>query len=257
MQELNNLLKELGISKVKLSKYLGVSRQMVYNYLELKTLEEWPKDKKMRLFNLLGFKDNDDFKGIKVDIDYILRIEKKLQEQENDSIKTDFSAYDFKDLNKKQQQLLGEILDILKEILSEDNTNTSFTAVKYLYHFLQMYNDSREIKYFLAFLAKTHGFIQPREFIFNEEEQITFEGIMFQAMNLFTNGGASRSKIAAVHNRFVEEMEAKREEKLSRTQELNTLKVQALKELNYTEINADNATEVFEKIAEIQSRKID
>lgn len=257
MQELNSLLKELGISKVKLSKYLGVSRQMVYNYLELKTLEEWPKDKKMRLFNLLGFKDNDDFKGIKVDIDYILRIEKKLQEQENDSIKTDFSAYDFKDLNKKQQQLLGEILDILKEILSEDNTNTSFTAVKYLYHFLQMYNDSREIKYFLAFLAKTHGFIQPREFIFNEEEQITFEGIMFQAMNLFTNGGASRSKIAEVHNRFVEEMEAKREEKLSRTQELNTLKVQALKELNYTEINADNATEVFEKIAEIQSRKID
>jgi transcriptional regulator with XRE-family HTH domain len=257
MQELNNLLKELGISKVKLSRYLGVSRQMVYNYLELKTLDEWPKDKKMRLFNLLGIKDNDEFKNIKVDIDYILKIEKKLQEQENDTLKTDFLAYDFKDLNKKQQQLLGEILDILKEMLAEDNNNTSYTAIKYLYHFLQMYNDSKEIKYVLAFLAKTHGFIQPREFIFNEEEQTTFEGIMFQAMNLFTNGGASRSKIVEVHNRFVEEMEAKREEKLSRTQELNTLKVQALKELNYTEINADNATEVFEKIAEIQSRKID
>ena len=189
--------------------------------------------------------------------EHIEILEKKLQEQENDTLKTDFSAYDFKDLNKKQQQLLGEILDILKEMLAEDNNNTSYTAIKYLYHFLQMYNDSKEIKYFLAFLAKTHGFIQPREFVFNEEEQTTFEGIMFQAMNLFTNGGASRSKIVEVHNRFVEEMEAKREEKLSRTQELNTLKVQALKELNYTEINADNATEVFEKIAEIQSRKID
>ena len=33
-------------------------------------------------------------------------------------------------------------------------------------------------------------------------------------------------------------------------------KVQALKELGYTEINEDNAKEVFEKIAEIQSRKV-
>ena len=37
--------------------------------------------------------------------------------------------------------------------------------------------------------------------------------------------------------------------------ELNNIKIQALKELNYTEINENNATEVFEKIAEIQSRK--
>ena len=46
------------------------------------------------------------------------------------------------------------------------------------------------------------------------------------------------------------------EDKLSRTLELNTVKVQALKELGYTEINEKNVTEVFEKIAEIQSRKI-
>ena len=35
MQMLNDILHELGISKVKLAKFLGVSRQMVYNYLEL------------------------------------------------------------------------------------------------------------------------------------------------------------------------------------------------------------------------------
>ena len=35
MKNVNNLLKELGVSKVKLAKYLGVSRQMVYNYLEM------------------------------------------------------------------------------------------------------------------------------------------------------------------------------------------------------------------------------
>ena len=35
MDRLNELLQELGLSKVKLAKYLGVSRQMVYNYLYL------------------------------------------------------------------------------------------------------------------------------------------------------------------------------------------------------------------------------
>ena len=35
MRKLNDLFQELGISKVRLAKYLGVSRQMVYNYLEL------------------------------------------------------------------------------------------------------------------------------------------------------------------------------------------------------------------------------
>ena len=37
---------------------------------------------------------------------------------------------------------------------------------------------------------------------------------------------------------------------------VNPAKVQALKELNYTEINEKNAAEVLEKIAEIQSRKV-
>ena len=48
----------------------------------------------------------------------------------------------------------------------------------------------------------------------------------------------------------------KHEEKLSRTQELNSVKLQALKELGYTTITEDNAKEVFEKIAEIQTRKV-
>ena len=38
MEKLNNLLNELGVSKVRLAKYLGVSRQMIYNYLELDEL---------------------------------------------------------------------------------------------------------------------------------------------------------------------------------------------------------------------------
>ena len=51
MNKLNDILHELGISKVKLAKFLGVSRQMIYNYLEMDDINKWPKDKKMKLYN--------------------------------------------------------------------------------------------------------------------------------------------------------------------------------------------------------------
>lgn len=257
MIELNNILKELGISKVKLAKYLGVSRQMVYNYLELDNIEEWPKDKKMKLFTLLDINSADELDNIKVTTEYMIKVEKIIDDIEIDSLfKNDMSTYDFKDLGKKQQHLLTEVVDLLKELLAEDDDKEhSLTTVKYLYHFLQLSSNVSETKYMLAYFAKTNGFISPNEFAFNDEEQLTFEGIMYQAMNLFINGGASKSKILEVHKRFVADIEMKQEEKLSRTQELNTAKVQALKELNYNEISEANASEVFGKIAEIQSRK--
>ena len=58
MKRLNEILSEIGISKVKLAKYLGVSRQMVYNYLEMDDVNEWPLEKKMKLFNLLQIKSS-------------------------------------------------------------------------------------------------------------------------------------------------------------------------------------------------------
>ena len=51
MNKLNELLQELGISKVNLAKYLGVSRQMVYNYLELDDINKWPKEKNYYYLN--------------------------------------------------------------------------------------------------------------------------------------------------------------------------------------------------------------
>ena len=58
MENLNELLVELGISKVRLAKYLGVSRQMLYNYLALESLSLWPKEKEVRLLALLNI-DNE------------------------------------------------------------------------------------------------------------------------------------------------------------------------------------------------------
>ena len=76
MNSLNELLQELGISKVRLAKYLNVSRQMVYNYLELDDLNKWPKEKKILLLKLLDIEDGSDdgIKGIKITTDYLMAV---------------------------------------------------------------------------------------------------------------------------------------------------------------------------------------
>lgn len=256
MKLLEDLLKELGISKVKLAKYLNVSRQMVYNYLEMKSIEEWPKDKKLKLFLLLDIQEYEDIKNIKPNNEYISRLDKLLNESDDDFSFTGTNKSDLKELSKKQQKVLFEIVELIKELLSEDENGSSYYTFKYLYNFLQIIDDVEELKYILAYFSKANGFIPVNEFVYNEENQINFESIMYQAISLFNNGGASKSKLIEVHKKFEADIEQRQEEKLSRTQELNTVKVQALRELGYSELTEKNSTEVFEKIAEIQSRKI-
>ena len=256
MDKLNDLLQELGVSKVRLSKYLGVSRQMVYNYLVLDSLDKWPKEKKILLLQLLDLKEGtkEELESIKVDTKYLMNVEKRL----NIGVKSgsDLDSFlDLKGLDKESRILLNDIAFLLKEKL-EENKNNDFSAVKYLHNLLQSMDNVPEIKYILAYMAKTNGFISADEYAFNEDKQFIFESILYSALTLYNNGGASKSKVMESHKRFVQEIEAKKEEKLSRTQQLNTTKIQALKELGYTEINENNAAEVFEKIAEIQSRKV-
>ena len=257
MRTLNDLFQELGISKVRLAKYLGVSRQMVYNYLELDDINKWPKEKKLLLFRLLDIDDGDSdvINNIRINTDYLMAVESRLNQGVKNSSDID-SHFDLKGLDKESQTLVSDITYLLKEKLLDDNKNENYYAFLYLYHLLQSIDNVPEIKYIFGYMSKTTGFTNPEEFKFNEEKQFIFEGILYSALTLYNNGGASRSKLAESHKRFVQEIEQKNEEKLSRTQQLNTIKIQALKELNYTEINESNAAEVFEKIAEIQSRKV-
>ncbi len=259
MNRLNDLLHELGISKVKLAKFLGVSRQMIYNYLELDDLNKWPKDKKVLLLNLLGVKSVEEVNSIKIDTDYISAVETRLNsivaiDNQTSTGNTDTESL-LNGLDKKQKELMVSIIDLIKEKLEDDKTGKNYIEMKYLYHFIQAMESSKELKYILGYIAKETGFVPPLEFAFNEEEQFIFESIMYSAFVLYTNGGASKTKLAECHKRFINQIEQKKEDKLSRTLELNNIKVQALKELGYTEINEGNAAEVFEKIAEIQSRK--
>lgn len=261
MERLNEILHELGISKVKLAKFLGVSRQMIYNYLELDDINKWPKDKKVLLLNLLGIKSADELDQIKVDTDYILSVESRINSLFENTAKTEANTDTstiYEGLGKKQKDLLANIIGLLKENLEDDtdHNGSTYNEYLYLYHFIQAMRTSKELKYILGYVAKAAGFIKPLEYVFDEEEQFMFESIMFSAMTLYNGGGVSKTKIAESHRRFINQIEHKMEEKMSRTMELNTIKVQALKELGYTEISESNAAEVFEKIAEIQSRKV-
>ena len=256
MDKLNDILHELGISKVKLAKFLGVSRQMIYNYLELDDINKWPKDKKVLLLNLLGIKSSDELDNIRIDTDYILNVESRLNSLVDLNAKNEYGDSLYNGLGKKQRELFSNIIALVKDGL-EDDSEESYETYKYLYHFLQALENSDELKYILGYVAKANGFVKPLEFVFDEENQFMFESFMFSAMTLYQNGnGVSKSKIAESHRRFVNQIEHKMEEKMSRTLELNAVKVQALRELGYTEINEKNAAEVFEKIAEIQSRSV-
>lgn len=254
MKEIKDLLNNLGISKVKLAKYLGVSRQMVYNYLELDSIDKWPKDKRILLYKLLNIEDGteESLNSIKVNTDYMEDVENKLNCTNRHTI--DF--IDTKGLDKKTATLLSDFTFLLKEKLTESNDKENYYVVKYLYNLLQAVDNVEEFKYLLGYVSKSAGFSKPNEFAFDEDKQFMFEGIIHSAFTLYNSGGASKSKVIVSRERFVQDIEARNEEKLSRTQQLNTVRIQALRELGYNEINASNAAEVFEKIAEIQSRSV-
>lgn len=224
---------------------------MLYNYLGLKSLDELPKDKYNKILSLFGVEKEEELKKIKVNKDFIEMVENKLDDNEN-TLNKDLN--NLNGLNKKEQELLSDIISLLKDKLEEDKKN-GFNTLRYLYFFLQAMEQLEELKYFLAYMAKSNCLIDPLEYIYNEDKQYTFEGILYSAMNLYSNGRASRSKVIETHKMFEQEIASKKEEKLGRTQELNSFKTQALNELGYTSINESNAKEVFEKIAEIMSRK--
>jgi transcriptional regulator with XRE-family HTH domain len=255
VEKINLILKKTNISKVNLAKYLGVSRQMVYNYLDGNDLSKMPVEKCQLLFKLLEVKSSEEIDNKELTCEYLQRVSNKIFVNKKPTIKKD-EVIELAGLKSEEQTLISDIVFILKEFLNEDKTKDSFTILSYLYHFLQAMGNTKELKYILGYVSKAAGYTKPTEYAFDEEHQFVFECIMYSAMTLYTNGGASKSKLIESHKRWEAELERKNEEKMSRTQELNTAKVQALKELGYTEINEKNASEVFDKIAEIQSRYV-
>ena len=224
---------------------------MVYNYLELDDLSKWPKEKKIMLYRLLDIDDESEISKIKVTTDYLMSVEAKLSKNSKTREETNH-CIDTKGLSSDSQRLLMDITSLIKEKLADDNyRRENFYTFTYLYHTLQMMDSMPEIKYIFGYMSKTGCYTNTDEYKLQEDKQFILEGIINTALNLYNNGGSSRSKLQEAHRRWVAEIEAKKEEKISRTQELSTVKIQALKELNYTKMDNSNANEVIEKILEI------
>ena len=255
VEKINLILKKTNISKVNLAKYLGVSRQMVYNYLDSDDLNKMPAEKCQLLFKLLEVNNCDEINKKELTDEYLQSVSNKIFNYKKIPSKKD-EIIELSGLKKEEQELVSDIVFLIKEMLNEDKTKDSYNTLTYFYHFLQSIPSMKELKYILGYVAKSGGYIKPNVFDFDEEHQYIFESIMYSAMTLYANGGASKSKLSESHRRWEADLDRKNEEKLSRTQELNTAKVQALRELGYNEINEKNASEVFDKIAEIQARKI-
>ena len=255
VEKINTILKEANISKVNLAKYLGVSRQMVYNYLDGEDLSKLSNDKSQALFTLLDVKNEEELKKLELTKEYIQGVGNKIFNSKKSNIKKN-EIIELSGLRPEEQNIINDIVFLMKEMLNEDKTKNSYTMLNYFYHFIQASAKNKEVKYILGYISKSAGFTQPTVYEFEEDQQFIFESIMYSAMTLYNNGGASKTKLKESHRRWENELSKKKEEKLSRTQELNTAKVLALKELGYTEINEHNASEVFDKIAEIQTRGI-
>ena len=254
MKDASRIINEANISKVSIAKYLGVSRQMLYNYLALDSISDLPKDKQTKLLALFDVEDEKELKDIEVNDTFIEGLEARINEGIIDTFNKE-SISDLKGLNKKEQTLITDVFSLLKERLLNDDGDLEYNTLRYLYMFLQDMEQMNELKYILAYMVKTNSQVPIDEYLYDEEKQYIFEGILYSAMTLYTNGNASRSKVSESHKKWEQEVESKKEEKLSRTQELNTFRAQALSELGYNAINENNAKEVFEKIAEIMSRK--
>lgn len=255
MNEVNRIINECGLSKVRVSKYLGVSRQMLYNYLSLDNMNDLPNDKKNRLFKLFNVDNEDELKAVVVNNKYIEDIEERLNDNLTEIVNRD-NLGDLRGLDKKSQELLTDVFCLLKDkLIDDDKDNTVYKTLKYLYYYIQSMDQVPELKYILAYFSKYNALVPTLEFIYNEDKQYMFEGILYSALMLYSNGNPSKTKVSESHRKFEMDIESKQEEKLSRTQELNTFRQLALQELGYSSINEQNAKEVFEKIAEIMSRK--
>ena len=242
---INQVLKKAGISKVNLSKYLGVSRQMVYNYLDGDNLSKLPNDKCKLLLDLFGVNSEKELLKLDITSEYIQEVSNRMFDGPGRNSRRNYESkkeiVDISGLSHEEATLVSDIAIMLKNIILEGKSRSeeNIATVEYMHNFIQNLNTNKELKYVLGFFSKNFGYTAPSEYAFDENNQFVFESIMFSAITLYSGGGAS-----------------KKEEKLSRTQELNTAKVQALRELGYDKIDEKNASEVLDKIAEIMSTKI-
>ena len=132
VEKINLILKKTNISKVNLAKYLGVSRQMVYNYLDSDDLNKMPAEKSQLLFKLLEVKSCEEIVNKELTSDYLQSVSSKVFSYKKANVKKE-EIIELSGLKKEEQELISDVVFLLKELLNEDKTKDSYLTLKYLY----------------------------------------------------------------------------------------------------------------------------
>lgn len=217
VEKINLILKKANISKVNLAKYLGVSRQMVYNYLDSTDLSKLPNEKCQLLFELLNVKSADEILALEINKEYLQTVGSRIFDSAKEEEKKEKTCIDLTGLKKEEIELINDITLMSKNVLLENKgrEGEALATVTYLHHFIENLNAIKELKYILAYFSKNYGYTDPNKFAFDENNQFVFESIMFSAMTLYSNGGASRTRLAESHKKGKIMLASKKEEKLS------------------------------------------
>ena len=145
VEKINLILKKTNISKVNLAKYLGVSRQMVYNYLDSDDLSKMPAEKSNLLFKLLEVNNCSEINKKELTDEYLQSVASKIFNYKKTPSKKD-EIIELSGLKKDEQELISDIVFLLKEMLNEDKTKDSYNTITYYYHFLQAIPSMKELK---------------------------------------------------------------------------------------------------------------
>ena len=105
IEKINLILKKTNISKVNLAKYLGVSRQMVYNYLDSDDLNKMPAEKCQLLFRLLEVKSCEDIQEKELTEEYLQSVSNKIFSYKKTVSKKD-EVIELSGLKKEEQNLI-------------------------------------------------------------------------------------------------------------------------------------------------------
>ena len=146
VEKIKEILEKANVSKVDFAKYLGVSRQMVYNYLDGDNLDKLPKEKRSKLFKLLDVRTMEEIADIKTDRSYLDKIDARLSNKKYNKPKDELLS-GIESFKKEEQEILSDIVFLLKEMLNEDKTKQTYITLTYVYRFLQSMSNTKELRY--------------------------------------------------------------------------------------------------------------
>ncbi len=238
------LIDKLNISKVALATYLNVSRQMVYNYLSMNSLDEWPLDKKIKMLDLFNVDSTIELVDLEIDSKLYEIVNAKLKSVNQNALQLKYNK-----LDAKSKRIVEDVINLCDVKETKEDLNTLLTLIEFSMI-------SEDYKYLITYLSKVFKKVEADTFGKDVERQMSFEGILFSAFNLFNSGKFSKEKTKKVHAEFVKELERKSELDSQATNVINVTKLIAKKELGIDSIDDTNVDKVLEKMIEIQGRKL-